>query len=243
MAGFTFNGTASSTMNLVHGVPTIPILPQRNSSVIEIPGRDGTLDFGVDSYSTRIIPVECLVTASSEATLNGYLADIAVWLSGSGNLVFDQDTDKYWDAKVYTSIEPVRYPGIAIFTVYFECQPYAIAVSQTTGATIGVEDDYESDVIFYPQINVTLTDDAAYVQVALTSTGQVVRIEGSYSDEDEIVFDMSTGKVTVNDVSVMDEVTLASEFFGVPTGNQTITVTATSTFTADMDYYKRYMYA
>jgi predicted phage tail component-like protein len=243
MAHMTFSGVASSDLHFDYASPRIPLLPSKRPTTVEVAGRDGSVDFDNDSYTPRIIPVDCLIHASSKATLDGYMAAAAKWLSGSGYLVFDYDTTKQWYGKVYSIIDlDYAIPLYHRFTVYFECRPYAEDVTETTGATIGVEDDYESDATFYPEINIALTDDAAFVQVTLSSTGQYVRIEdAALANGDDIVIDMSTGKATVNDV--YHAVTIQSLFFGVPPGNQTITVTATSTFTASMDYRKRYYYA
>lgn len=242
MAGMTFNNIASLPLHLARCAPLIPLLPEKNASTIEIPGRDGTVDFNNDSYKPRMIPVDCLMeTASSESELRGWLADVAVWLSGSGYLIFDHDTTKQWTAKVYQGIDLNRIPLTSQFIVIFECQPYAEAVAETTEASIGSEVDYASDVEFFPKINITLNGDAEYVQVTLSATGEYVRIEKSMSSADVIAINMATGKATINGAATA--VTKASNFFGVPTGTQTITVTATNTFTANMDYTKRYLYA
>jgi len=243
--GMTFNSVASSTLHITRCVPLIPLLPERSSVTTEITGRDGILDFENDSYKSRIIPVDILMdTAASESELKSWLADVAVWLSGTGYLIFDDDTTKQWYGKVYRDVDQTRIPKTAQFIVNFECRPYAEAVTPSTDVSIAAEDDFESDVIFYPSIEVTLTANAIYVQVSLTSTGEYVRVDdATLVTNDVIVFNMSTGKVTKNAANCMDKVNLSSRFFGVPTGNQTITVTATSTFTANMDYTKRYLYA
>jgi phage-related protein len=241
----TFNGTASNTLHLEHCVPLVPLLSERTSSRIQIPGRDGFVDFNNDSLMPRLIPVDCLTDeASSEAELAKWMEGIAVWLSGSGNLIFDTDTGMQWkEAKIYQMVEMEHHPRRRRFTVTFECQPYAEAVTKTTGAAVGTATDYGSDVEFYPEITVNITGATESVQVSLLSTGEFVQVVDSLVDSDVIVFNMATGKVTKNGASCMDKVSLTSLFFGVPPGEQTITVTADSTYTATMDYYKRYKYA
>lgn len=236
----TFNGVSSTTLHLTHAVPLVPLLPMRERVIVKVAGRDGYVDFERDSYANRIIPVEMLVEASDETTLETYLADIADWLSGEGYIVFDKDATKRWYGKLYEPISPSRYPKAAKFVAYFECDPWPEDVSETT-EDVDSEIDYGSEVEFYPQINVSLTADSSFVQVSLASTGEYVRVEGTFLNGDDFVFNMSTGQVTQNDSNIA--VTLSSLFFGVPTGNQTITVTADSTYTADMNYHKRYRYA
>jgi phage-related protein len=186
--------------------------------------------------------VDCLVKATSEAELQGYLRAIAVWLSGSGYLVFDGDTAKRWQAKVYQGIDPDFIPLARRFTVIFECQPYAEDVDATTG-TIGTAQDYGSDVGFYPVITINMTGSASSLQVSLLSTGEYVLFQDSLVNGNVIVFDMSAGKVTKGGVNAMSKVNIASLFFGVPPGTQIITVTCTGTYSASITYRKRYLYA
>ena len=241
--GMTFNDVTSQSLGLEYCVPRIPLLPDRRPSVVDIIGRDGTVDFQNDSYAPRQIPVDCLIESTSETNLAASLAKVAAWLSGSGYLVFDHDTTKRWSAKVYQMVEQERYPNVSRFTVLFDAQPYAEDVDETIG-TIGTEQDYGSDVIFYPVIEVTLTGAASSVQVSLTSTGEYVLVENdALAENDVLAFDMEKGLVTLNDSSCMSDVNISSLFFGVPPGLQTITVTTDGTYTATIAYRKRYLYA
>lgn len=240
MSDMSINGVSSSTVHITRCVPIVPILPMRESVKTKIVGRDGTVDFQRDSYANRIIPVDILIQASTEALLETYLAEVAAWLSTSGYIVFSHDTTKRWNGRLYNAVEPTRYPGIARFTASFECDPWPEDVDETTG-DVDAETDYGSDVIFYPKINVSLTANSSFVQASLASTSAYVRVDGTFLNGDDFVFDMSTGKVTCNGSNIA--VSAASLFFGVPTGAQTISVTATSTYTATMTYRKRYRYA
>lgn len=240
--GMTFNGVASSTLSLEHCVPRISILPERIGSAITIQGRDGSFDFNNDSYAPRIVPVDCLLKASTEAELTNRIAAISVWLSGSGYLVFDSDTTKRWYAKVYSDGGRNFIPLATLFTVNFEAQPYAEDVTETTGA-IGSAINYGSAIEFYPTIEITMTSAATSVRVTLTSTAEYVLVTDSIENADVISFNMATGLVTNNSVSCMDKVSIASLFFGVPTGTQTISVTTDGTYTAAIKYRKRYLYA
>ncbi len=242
MAHMMFNGISSSDLHFDFASPRIPLLPFKRPTIVSVAGRHGTVDFDNDSYEPRIIQVDCLIHADTQDELNGYMTVAAKWLSGSGYLIFDHDTSKRWWGKVYDVVDlDYRIPLYHYFTVTFDCRPFAEDVTETTEVEVGAEVDYGSDVTFYPKINITLTADASFVQVSLLSTGEYVRIEDTLSNGDVVVFDMSTGKATVN--GTYHPVTIQSLFFGVPPGPQTITVSATSTFTAFMNYRKRYYYA
>lgn len=245
MPDMTFNNITGASLHLARCVPLTPLRPEKKTARIEIAGRDGVVDFDNDSYRPVVIPVDCLMAnATSESELAGWLADIAVWLSGSGDLLFDGDTTKQWkNAKAIQGVDMLRPPLTRQFIVVFECDPYAEDVTETTGADIDDPADFGSDVIFYPEINITMTGAATYAQVALASTGELVRIETTLANADEIVINMATGKATLNGSNVTDKVTIGSLFFGVPPGTQDVVVTTDGTCTATMDYRKRYLYA
>lgn len=239
--GMSFNGAHSSTFNLSCS-PRIPLLPEKRKATIEIPGLDGTYDFNNDSYAPRIIPVDCMIKAADRAALRLLLAQIAVWLSGSGWLIFDHDTGKQWDAKVYSGIDLSKAPLAAQFTISYEAQPYAEDVNATVG-TIGTVQDYGSLVPFFPVITVVMTGSAASVQVTHLASGKFIKITDSLVNGNVLVFDMSTGKVTKNGVSCMTKLSIDSLKFCVPPGSQTITVATNGTCTASISYRKRYLYA
>ena len=240
--GFTFNGVHSSTYGLT-GSPSIPLLPERRRSTIEIPGRDGTFDFQNDSYAPRIIMVQCLAKAATASELRTALAGAAVWLSGSGYLVFDHAPTRRWQAKVYAGIDLLRAPIAGQFTIAFEAQPYAEDTDAVTD-TIGTAKDYGSQVLFYPVITITKgATTALAMQLTLASTSETILIADSIPEGTVIVIDMAAGKVTKNGVACMDKVNISSLFFGIPPGTQTINLTTTGAYSASMAYHRRYLYA
>ncbi len=239
--GMTFNGVHSSSFGLLCS-PRIPLLPAKRSSTISVAGRDGTYDFDQDSHETRKIPVDCLVKGSSRAALRALMDQMGAWLSGSGYLIFDHDTGKRWQAKVYEGIDPARAPIAAQFTVVFEAQPWPEDVNARTG-TIGTAQDYGSPRPFAPVITTTITTGATWLQVTHLASGRYVRIEDTLAVGNVIAIDMNTGKVTKNGASIMTKVRIDSLFFTVPPGSQTITLTTDGAATATMSYRRRYLYA
>lgn len=238
MSGMTINGVHSSEVGLARCVPLFPLVPERRTATIEIPGRDGNFDLQTDSYAPFELAVDCLI--KNEANLETTLRQVALWLNSGNTVIFD-DKPIMWRVKLNRQIELNRYPKAAHFLVYFECQPFAEDVDETVWA-VDTETDYGSDVEFDPAITVTLKSSATYAQVSLLSTGRYVRVTDTLAADDVLVFDMSIGKVTKNGASCMDKVDLTSLFFSVPPGNQEITVTTDGTYTASMAYRKRYLY-
>ena len=138
MIELTFKGTHSSTYGLFMKSIDRNTLPPLRKREIEIPGRHGTYDFGSNVYDTRIITIQFEVVQNALQNLRSSIRQIAAWLSGRGKLVFDDEPDKYYDAKIYQNIplEQIAYSGI--FSVIFECQPFALSEDIEKTATITV---------------------------------------------------------------------------------------------------------
>lgn len=128
MIGFTFRNIHSSAFGI--GVKSVDrsLIPELRRNEFTIPGRHGTIDFGLNTYEKRPIQVSIglLKNADWEA-LRANARDVARWLSGKGMLIFDDETDKAYDAAVYNyvGIEQIELLPVGLLEVTFECQPFA----------------------------------------------------------------------------------------------------------------------
>lgn len=128
MIGFTFRNIHSSTFGI--GVRSVDrsLIPELRKNEFVIPGRHGTLDFGLNTYEKRPIQVRIgLLKNADWQTLRAKARDVARWLSGKGMLIFDDETDKAYDAAVYNyvGIEQIELLPAGLLEVTFECQPFA----------------------------------------------------------------------------------------------------------------------
>lgn len=102
-----------------------PLLPERRRRQLEIPQLHGRYDFGGSTYDMRVITLECFVYASDIPAFRSRLRDIAEWLSQKGPLVFDDEPDKTYDARIFSSVPVEQMMSAGIFTLVFDCQPFA----------------------------------------------------------------------------------------------------------------------
>lgn len=128
MIGFTFRNIHSSFFGI--GVKSIDrsLIPELRKNELTIPGRHGTIDFGLNTYEKRPIQVKIGMLKSADwNALRTKARDIAKWLSGKGMLIFDDEPDKAYDAAVYSyvGIEQIELLPVGFLTVTFECQPFA----------------------------------------------------------------------------------------------------------------------
>ena len=138
MISFTFNGKNSKDFNIYALALDRTLLPEMINYSIEIPGRDGTFDIASGNYKNRIIPVQIgLLGNYTEEELRKKSREIAFWLSQKGNLIFDDETDKYYTGRIYNPVNFVPYGdsdylsdgfNAATCDVEFNLQPFAESV-------------------------------------------------------------------------------------------------------------------
>ena len=124
--GFTFNNTHSGTMGVVFRSVDRTLLPAKRVKQYTIPGKSGTYDIE-DGYQNR--EISCEVSFIGEGYkypgVRSRARAVAGWLSGEGLLVFDDEPEKAYSAKVIAgiSIEQIAVTGKCPVT--FLCGPFA----------------------------------------------------------------------------------------------------------------------
>jgi len=154
MKGFTFANIHSSTYELYVRSDNRTITPALRKNEFVIPGRHGTLDFGNNTYEPRFITMELFLVRKTMEDLRKQARDIAQWFSKSGLLVFDDEPDKAYQAKVYNNIDIEEIAAYGKSMVTFECQPFAESLE-------------------YRQINVpSIADNAHEIEVNVSGTAE-----------------------------------------------------------------------
>lgn len=238
----SFNGISASSLGLVsHG--RSQILPQRNKSRISIAGKDGTFQFDDDTYTVRNIKCNFFLKKDTNAEFETAVSAISYWLTGDGYLILS-DTTKRFDATVVSEIDwEQRNSTAGIFSVVFECQPWAEDVTVVSEAITGSAIDYGTKVKTFPQIVLAMTGNGTYIQASHVESGKYVRLTDTLTSGDEIIIDCATGKVTTNDVLKISKISIDTLFFPIIYGNNTITITTDGTATGNVVYRRRYTYA
>jgi predicted phage tail component-like protein len=130
-----------------------PILPVLRRRELIIPGRHGTYSFNDEVFDKRIIEVQLKYIGTSFAELRTRARQIAYWLSGfSGtkNLIFNDEIDKYYVGKIYNEIGLQNLFRVGECTVQFECKPFAYATLYEYDETLLYDDGetYDSGLIY-----------------------------------------------------------------------------------------------
>ena len=124
--GFIFDNKHSGDMGVVFKSTDRTLLPAKRVTQYTIPGKSGTYDIE-DGYENR--EIVCTVAFVGEgyhyAGVRTRARAVAEWLSGEGLLVFDDEPEKAYSAKVVggISIEQIAVTGTC--EVRFLCKPFA----------------------------------------------------------------------------------------------------------------------
>lgn len=146
--GFTFNNVHSRTMGVVFKSVDRTLLPRKRITQYTIPGKSGTYDIE-DGYENReiICEVSFIGERYNYPGVRSKARAVAGWLSGEGLLVFDDEPEKAYTAKVINgiSIEQIAITGRC--EVAFSCAPFAESLEYNQQAVGSVSLPHTESVI------------------------------------------------------------------------------------------------
>lgn len=169
MMGFTFNNVHSADMGVVFKSTDRTLLPAKRITQYTIPGKSGTYDIA-DGYENRqiVCTVAFVGAGNAYAGVRTRARSVAQWLSGEGLLIFDDEPEKAYSAKVIDgiSIEQIAVTGHC--EVSFLCAPFAESIGYNQKAvqsvslpdtvTIDVAGTQETDGLIYITARGTITN-------------------------------------------------------------------------------------
>ncbi len=122
---FKYGEICSGRFNIYYSAEVHSILPELRQITQEIPGVDGVIDFGMDSYSVRLISVPLLYKGSFKQ-LRADRERIIAWLASNGTykqLVLGREPGRYYLAKIVSQIDFENSSNRQIGTLEFMCNP------------------------------------------------------------------------------------------------------------------------
>lgn len=130
---FTFKDVTSGSMG-VHVLPYSRVFhPAQRVIQTYVQGRSGTYDQSDDSYENGTISLSCVFFPTQAAVT---LRDVAAWLVGSGELIFDDEPGKVYEASVYQGIDLSQQQFEGAFTIVFTVFPFPHGDTNTVTQTI-----------------------------------------------------------------------------------------------------------
>lgn len=145
--GFTYRGRHSDEFGVKMASKSRPILPSVKENIVDVPLRDGGLDFtaaneyGRAFYERRSFSVNLLITANDIYELERKASLVATWLSRGGELIFDDMPAVAWNARVVGGVDfvPERHGRKAILPVVFDAEPFSHGLFDVSDIVLGGE--------------------------------------------------------------------------------------------------------
>lgn len=238
--GVTFNSVHSSTYGLE--LKTVrPLSPGLSDSYMEIPGRAGSV-LVPGKPKDRYITVEFGFVAGSKALFRSQIWNISAWLNTDERkpLVFDDEPDKTYLAKVEGQIPLEQLFILGKFSVIFRCDPFAYGQEVTSNFIADSVKITNAGTESSPvKINATFTSGANEFKVTLGS--DYVRVVNDFVVTNTLEIDTETGIVLINGARAMDKLDWQnSKFFKLATGENNLAITPTSVCTATAKHKPRW---
>lgn len=265
--GFTFKDRHSSEFGVTVRTKSRPITAGVKSFTSDLPYRDGEYDFsaanphGREHYAKRIFVMSLSLRADNLAALQGKISKLALWLTGSGSLIFDDLPLVVWNARVTDEIAYMPEHGgtKAELEVSFSAEPFGEALFGTEGPLIGHPLPIGSDIPLSTDCAYTYTVDSSgnicIVNFGDMPVSPVIKITGSTGSitlslgEKTLSFSAGGKSVTADfekqTVKTGESlVGVTGEFFEIPSGINHIAVTnsASGNIIVTVEFKTRYMY-
>jgi len=228
MLGFKFGENHSDDFKIVMKSINRPILgnmiPRENESY----GRDGFTDYENNRVSKRIISVYCTFEASSINDLRNSIRNVSKWLysKNAEKLIFDDEPDKYYLARIYNQIDLESFTRYGIFKIVFECQPWAFNLLSSQNLDI----TWEEATMTWAEATFTWEGSAAYKFYNITSAQD---LEFNNVGTKETDFNSSPGAIS------RITVTGSAEPLILTLNDKTITYNNLEAFTLEIDNLKQ----
>jgi predicted phage tail component-like protein len=236
IGSFTFKGIHTSDFTLVCKSIVRPLLPKKRLARKEIFGISGAMDFANDTYQLRQITMKIQYIGTDYYELRTRARQIAAWLYSDSweQLIFDDEDDKYYLAKVTDEIELESLWESGSADIVFDCQPFAIGVdlgaaswatlpgTQVTAnpGTIKTNKTSPLGSVF------TITLVAAWTAFSVSCNGRTLTVNTPGSGT--VVIDNVKMEVTLNGVNIFNQLSgNVSDFLEIIPGNNSILITGT----------------
>ena len=205
---FSYKGIESSIYNLICTTTSRQLLPQMRMKTLEINDKHGIYDFGSSSYAPVTHAKHVVYVGDNIEDMRYKARQIAAWLRSSQfePLIFGDEPDKYYLARIPSGINLESLIKIGEFDVVFECQPMANCLVDT-GDNLDWETDlpWDSDITWNTNEDFTFDVSASPTEITfnnygLIETGVQSQIDSKFNIE--ITGSFTTLSITMNDKTI-----------------------------------------
>lgn len=142
--GFKFKNKHSSQFGITVRTKSRPIRPETKSVTVDLPCRDGVYDFsranpmGREYFYERVITVSISIMSESLEAMQNKLSAVACWLTGEGELIFDDMPYTVWNGRISDEIIylPEHAGKTAVLEISFRVQPFSTSAFSSEGPVL-----------------------------------------------------------------------------------------------------------
>lgn len=130
---FSFNGKTSTEMGVEILSAPVRYHPQENGKQLTVSGRHGFLWQSDNSYKHYAVSIECCCGD------NANLDEVMAWLSGAGQLIFSDEPDRMYKARILSAYSRANIKSRFAnqkFTVSWQVQPFRYLFPEAEAFTI-----------------------------------------------------------------------------------------------------------
>lgn len=264
--GFKFKGIHSSEYGVTVRTKSRPLRPEVKSFTVDMPCRDGVYDFTRanpmerECYYERNITVSMAVCASGLGELQNKLSQLALWLTGSGELVFDDMPYTVWQGRLIDEIVflPEHAGRSAVIEIVFRVQPFSTCVFDSDGPmldfTVPLDTNIPIGIDAHLTGTVTGSENIRVLNFGDRPVRPVIKLTGnvrsvimtacgktlSFTASGEASVDCEKQSVMSGD----NYLAVSGEFFELKPGANTIRIenSNTSQITAEVSYSPQFTY-
>jgi len=219
MIGFTYREKHSREFEgLVVKTDNNQLISSKRFERISVPGRNGQYIFE-DGYNNKILEFDCSLIKGTIQSRRQRAREIAYWLSGTGDLVLDGESDKaYRVVRTVSDIDLSLNQVVENFKVVFETEPFqlgtfkSISVDNPTNVTLTNSGTKEAETV----MSISGTGD-----VSLILDDKIVNLTGL---TEKITLD-SKRYLVYNDLKENKLDLHSGDFIKIPVGNSSLEVT------------------
>jgi phage-related protein len=124
---FTFNGTASTSYDIIVKKLPLVVTPERNIDSIKIDGRNGNLHIDYETYNSYNTTMEIIINDLTE------LDAIKAWLTGTGTIIFSDRPTIQYSCVIKNQLPFDMYAyNSKVVPIQMELSPLGLSTTQTT---------------------------------------------------------------------------------------------------------------
>jgi predicted phage tail component-like protein len=204
----SWGGTNLSTKNFTTYRVIKPLIPPQEQFGFDIPDKSGFTQvfkrFGANSLIVR-----GTISGSTPANLKTNIATLSSFLYSDGDteIIFSDDTGKYWNAQYLDTVEVIREETQALLDLIFTCNdPFAYDTTADTDTEAGITTNDTTYTVAnsghyyaYPVVTITFNQAMEHIYVQNNDvSGNRFDVSKPFASNDKLEVDCKNGTIKLN---------------------------------------------